>query len=378
MYALNATNDQVCTTRVCEKVKVVDDNDCGLRAKYDYRQDDNQFKFFAKANQSPARFLWNFGDGNKGSGDEVKHEYEKPGTYLVCLTVLTKSNTTANQICTTKVCKRVVVEKPACALRGDFDLKTVGLGLVAEAKSNERNVHYFWSFGDGNDATGKEVKHRYKKPGVYEVCLIIFNPKTKCKVCICKKVVVEKPCGLKADFKKFVDEDLLYVKARTNASRGSTYHWNFGDGTTATGKRNIHQYSKKGVYKVTLVVKDRRRGCKVEVSKRVVIGLNQLTPQNVSTAPLTTEVSDEITNLEEELPKWEAKVTPSPARSSVAISSDDKDLTNVKIYGMDGALAIEDNANLSDIDISSLKKGFYYAHVTAIDGTTTIVKFLKN
>ena len=377
VYALNATNDQICTTRVCKKVTVEDDNDCGLRAKFEYRQDDNQFKFLAKANQSPARFLWNYGDGNTGSGDEVKHEYDKPGTYLVCLTVLTK-NATTNQVCSTKVCKRVVVEKPECQLKGNYDYKTEGLGLVAEAESNERNVHYFWSFGDGTDATGKDVKHRYKKPGVYEVCLIVFNPRTKCKVCICKKVVVEKPCGLKADFKKFVDEDLLYVKARTNASRGSSYHWNFGDGSTANGRQEIHQYSKKGVYTVTLTVKDRRRGCKVEVSKRVVIGLNQLTPVALATAPIATDGAEEITNIEEEQPTWEAKISPSPARSTVAISSEDKDLTNVKIFGMDGALAIEDNTNLSDIDVSALKKGFYYAHVTAIDGTTTIVKFLKN
>ena len=116
----------------------------------------------------------------------------------------------------------------------------------------------------------------------------------------------------------------------------------------------------------------------MEVSKRVVIGLNQLTPVALATAPIATDGAEEITNIEEEQPTWEAKISPSPARSTVAISSEDKDLTNVKIFGMDGALAIEDNTNLSDIDVSALKKGFYYAHVTAIDGTTTIVKFLKN
>ncbi len=380
VYALNATNDKVCTTRVCKKVIVKPDNDCGLRANFLYRQHKNDFKFEAKANDSNARFSWTFGDGETAKGKEVKHSYDEPGTYLVCLTVYAKSNDSLNQICSTKVCKRVVIEKPECKLEGDFRITTSGLHLKVEAKANNDNVHYFWTFGDGSDATGQRARHKYTKPGVYEVCLIIFNPKTKCKVCICKKIVVEKPCRLKAQIVTRIDQDKVYVRARTNASRFSTYKWDFGDGTTATGQRARHQYTKKGVYVITLSIYDRKKGCKIEVQKRVIIGRQQ---QSVL---LTTEAEDnDLINIEEPIntqdlrPEvWEAKVSPSPARNSVRISSDDKDLSSVEVYALDGSKVIDSNDNLSSIDISLLQKGFYYAHVTATDGTTTIVKFLKD
>ena len=374
VYSLNRTNNQICSTRVCKKVVVRDDNDCELRAKFEFRQDGNQFKFIAKANQTPARFVWNFGDGNSSYGDEVKHTYIKPGKFRVCLIVYTKDSS-SSKICSTRVCKEVEIIKPKCALRGDYDFRTNGLGFVAEAKSNEENVHYFWTFGDGSDATGKVAKHKYEKPGVYEVCLIIFNPKTKCKVCVCKRIVVEKPCKLKARIKSFVDEDLVYVKARTNAKRGSTYYWDFGDGSTSTGRQAIHRYTKKGVYKITLVIKDKVRGCKIEVYTKVVIGPNQMAQNTIVSKEVNTDPTEIIQEAKEE--EWKAHVIPSPARSTVAVSSSDKDLRNVKIYSMDGALVLDNDTNLSSIDISAFEKGFYYAHVTAKDGSTIVVKFLK-
>jgi PKD repeat protein len=378
VFAMNSTNDQICTTRVCKKVIVKADNDCGLRAKFDFRQHKNQFKFEAVASDSPARFVWNFGDGETGHGAQIKHEYNKPGTYTVCLTVYAKSNSTTNQICTTKVCKRVVIEKPKCILEGDFRIASDGLNIKVQGKSNVEKVHYFWSFGDGTDATGKNARHRYEKPGVYEVCLIIFNPRTKCKICICKKVVVEKLCNLKATILTRIASDKVYVKARTNASRYSTYKWDFGDGSTATGHRARHQYKRKGVYVITLVINDRKKGCKIEITKRVVIGRQQLTAQRQDIGSDVVDQSDnkEVDTKLDEI--WDAKVSPSPARNSVKISSDDKDLAKVEVYSLDGSRVIESKENLANIDISLLQKGFYYAHVTAVDGTTTIVKFLKD
>ncbi|MFA5772702.1 MAG: PKD domain-containing protein [Thermoplasmata archaeon] len=40
------------------------------------------------------RYEWNFGDGTNGSGETVKHVYEKPGTYTVTLIVVDNNNET--------------------------------------------------------------------------------------------------------------------------------------------------------------------------------------------------------------------------------------------------------------------------------------------
>ena len=379
VYALNATNNQICTTKVCRRIEIKKDNDCGLRAKFDYRQDRNHFKFKAVANDSHARYVWNFGDGSDASGAEVKHEYKKPGTYLVCVTVYTgKLGSKYHPLCSTKVCKRIIIEKPSCKLEGNYRFNVDRLYVKFEGKANEDKVHYFWSFGDGSDATGKLARHKYDKPGVYEVCLIIFNPRTKCKVCICKKVVIEKPCNLKAKIYERIDHNIVRVRARSNASNTSTFHWDFGDGSTATGRRARHKYAKKGIYIITLTVSDKRRDCRIQVKKKIVIGIRKQQFTTVDAQKEEDRIDAKKEIMENKLENlWDAKVTPSPARSSVKISSEEKELSKVQIYDMNGSIVINLNENLSNIDISLLQKGFYYAHVTATDGTTTIVKFLK-
>ena len=375
VYALNATNDQVCTTKVCKKITVEDDNDCRLRAKFEFRQDGNAFKFFAKANQSPAKFEWNFGDGNDTTGDEVKHEYRKPGVYRVCVTAYTRGDE-PGEVCKTTYCQKVEVKRPDCDVKADYGFDKDGLTIKLKARANEDNLHYFWALGDGNDATGKLTRHTFDKPGKYEVCLIVFNPKTKCKVCICKTIIVEKPCRLKADFKLRQADEKIAVKARSNGSKLAKYYWDFGDGTTAKGKFARHKYTKKGIYVVTLWVADRTKGCKIEVQKRVAVGVKLTTPQVALVANNNTTQQDDV---QQEAPAWEAKVSPSPARNQVKVSSEDKEVAKVEIFNTDGVVVKKDNENnLQNVDISLLPAGFYYAHVYASDGTKTIVKFLKN
>ncbi len=365
-----------CVTKVCRKVKIEND-DCDLEAKFDFRQDGNDFKFFAKSSVDPSRFVWDFGDGEQGYGDETKHSYREAGTYLVCLTVYSQG-TNSTRICSTKVCKRVTIEKPnKCELRAEFEFRTDDLKAQFKAKANEDDLHYFWSFGDGEDGTGQEIRHKYKEAGVYEVCLIVFNPKTKCKVCICKKVIITKKCKLKAEIKSRVHLNKAEFKARSNASSDASYSWDFGDGSTASGAHVRHTYAKRGVYEVTLIITDKRADCRIKVSKKVYIGVR---PHQIDTRDLEQSIDSETKEIEKpntDNPVWVANVSPVPAMNKIDVSSKDKTVSSLKIYSLDGTLVLETDKDLSNIDISKLAKGFYYAHVYAADGSITTVKFVK-
>lgn len=48
----------------------------------------------------------------------------------------------------------------------------------------------------------------------------------------------------------------LYVHFTNTSQNATKYEWNFGDGKTSTEKSPTHQYEEKGVYKVTLKVKN--------------------------------------------------------------------------------------------------------------------------
>ena len=52
---------------------------------------------------------------------------------------------------------------------------------------NDEVINYWWSFGDGSSAAGKEVKHTYNAGGTYEVCLTI-KTKLGCEARICKAI----------------------------------------------------------------------------------------------------------------------------------------------------------------------------------------------
>ena len=361
-----------CITKVCKKIRIK--KDCDLEAKFVYRQDGKDFKFLAKANQDPARFVWDMGDGTTLYGDEIKHSYKKPGVYKVCLTVYGKS-TNSNDICKVEICERVVIKKENdCDLRADFDFKVKGNKIYLEAKSNQKDVHFFWTFGDGHDATGRVQKHKYQRPGVYEVCLIVFNPKTKCKVCVCKKIRIEKPCKLKAEIRTRQSSNKVLFKARSNASSDATYSWDFGDGTKGTGKAIRYKYAKKGVYIVTLVVADKNADCRIVVRTKIYIGVSKASKLNER----VIEDKSDLDRPDQKIkPEWSATVYPVPAVGTIDVSSDDKNLTKVKIYSADGSLALEVNKDLRNIDISILTKGFYYAHVYADDGTVKVLKFIK-
>lgn len=364
-----------CKTRICKKV-VIEDNDCELKADFEFRQDNRDFKFLARANANEARYIWDFGDGETAYGKETAHRYREAGEHLVCLTVLSKQ-ADSDQICRVKICKRVQIDADnPCKLKADFDFRTDKLKAGFIARSNEENVLYFWSFGDGTSGTGKEIRHRYEKAGVYEVCLIVFNPKTKCKVCVCKRVIIEKPCKLKAYIISRQHLNKFVFKARTNASANASYSWDFGDGTTATGKAVRHTYANRGIYELSLTITDRRAGCKITVTEKVYVGLRNATA--ITTNSTVIEKQDDVLNTEPETKQaWTAQVSPVPATSTISISAAERSLESIKVYSMDGTLALTASNKLYSIDISGLAKGMYYAHVYANDGSFSVVKFIK-
>ncbi len=369
-----------CVARKCVDIKV--EKPCRLKADFEFAQDGNDFKFRAKASDTNARFVWNFGDGQTATGATTKHSYKKPGTYEVCVTVYSKNATTTNSGCRVKVCKKVVVKRD-CNLKADFKYKTDGRKIAVKGESNESGVLYFWSWGDGTSSTGQTAKHKYKKEGVYEVCLIVFNPKTKCKVCVCKRVKIEKPCKLRAKMKYTISDNKVKFKARSN-SKNVVYGWSFGDGDYQRGNPVRHAYSKPGVYKVTLTAKDTVTGCVVTISKRLIINPNArrkttaTIPGVGQTQSSTTAQTMDVQNLQAPNADWSAMAYPVPANSQVDFTAD-KNLASVKVFTAGGAEVLSTDLTTNEnLDITTLPTGYYFAHLTAADGSVKIVKFVKS
>lgn len=114
-----------------------------------------------------------------------------------------------------------------------------------------------WNFGDGSFSTDPTPKHAYNKAGRYEVTLsmssqtggTIFNRPVSDVI-----VIHERP---EASFNPMPQEYLDRVPSvhfENKSLKGTTYFWDFGDGSTSSLQVPTHVYKKKGDYTVSLVV----------------------------------------------------------------------------------------------------------------------------
>ncbi len=117
---------------------------------------------------------------------------------------------------------------------------------------------YAWNFGDSSTGAGKTVSHSYTAAGTYVVVLTATdNRGATSKVSHSVTVGANKPPT--ANFTSVIANLKVTADASTSSDADGTiasYAWNFGDGTTATGKTAAHTYAADGSYTVTLTVTD--------------------------------------------------------------------------------------------------------------------------
>lgn len=122
-------------------------------------------------------YAWNFGDGTSGTGMTVIHEFEKPGTFVVSLTVTDSRGTsvTTSQSVTVELTPpptAVFVWSPTAPVAGqNIFFNAQG----STAAPGHRIVAYDWDFGSGRTGEGVTITKRYDTPGSYNVTLKVHD-----------------------------------------------------------------------------------------------------------------------------------------------------------------------------------------------------------
>lgn len=209
------------------------------------------------------RWQWEFRDGAKADGKIVKHRFEKPGTYIVQLKV---TDQTGHENAIDFAETRVVINEQPVARAGSDIRAAPGDEITFNAsQSFDRDgkiANYRWDFSDKPDpVSGAVVNRSFDNPGLYNVQLTVVDnssaangvAKDELTVAINHAPVAEAGPDIVSSQLRVVFDGTASADADGD---GLSFHWDFGDGNSATGARVAHTYKTGGKYPVVLKVND--------------------------------------------------------------------------------------------------------------------------
>lgn len=232
--------------RKCKRVFVGDASICRLNADFSMMviPDDLSVNFIDKSTGGAYRWFWNFGDGNSSNRRKPSHTYEKPGLYLVTLSV---QDTTGN--CIDNASKFVQVGQSDCMARFEYSVNTSTYSVRFKNISRGNITGYQWDFGDGGSSTLPAPLHIFT-PGNYTVSLTISSD-AGCVDQYFENIQVGLiPCD--ASFTVHVDTTNRAFFNNKVLGGVNKLLWIFGDGAVSEKNDPVHKYNFPGIYTVGL------------------------------------------------------------------------------------------------------------------------------
>lgn len=195
------------------------------------------------------QYFWDYGDGNTGNGVSPNHTYAAAGTYNVLMWVTDTCGSTDTTSLSVTVCSAPVPS---------FTFTVTGMTAQFDASSSVGATSYYWTFGNGNNATGVTASETYGSNATYTVTLYAINA---CGDTVSTSQLVNLCPAPVADWFYQVIQSTgagMLVQFNATASVATSYYWDFGDGSTATGTNfPTHLYITPGFfYYVTLIVEN--------------------------------------------------------------------------------------------------------------------------
>jgi PKD repeat protein len=225
-----------------------------------------------------ASYSWDFGDGTSGTGASATHHYALPGSYIATLTV------TDNQGATGVVTHSLTAIAPNVAPTALFTSNTNELTTTFDAStSNDSDgsiASWAWDFGDGTTGTGATASHTYATGGTFAVVLTVTDNEGATGTVTHSVVAVAPNQAPTAAFSTSAANLVASFDASNSSDPDGTvasYNWDFGDGSTGTGKTPSHTYGAAGSFVVALTVTD-DRGATNSVTHSITVSAANVTP----------------------------------------------------------------------------------------------------
>ncbi len=256
--------DSTCTIQVCKTVTATTSTSTNCNANWTAtRNVTNSFKyqFEAALNDTSFKYKFTFGDGTQSDLRAPLKTYTSTGLKYVCLTVTKKDSS-----CSLTKCDSILVTAPDTACDAGFSVNNntgnpFKKGFIAFASPNQYN-YYFWTFGDGTSAFGREVSKTWTSGGVKTLCLTVRKTDSSCTKTICVQIILANSnCSSAYTIQKDPSNSKkVYFTANLNDTNYK-YFWSYGDGTSGDGRNSFRTYANHGKYKVCLTVLKKDSSC---------------------------------------------------------------------------------------------------------------------
>ncbi|NML20648.1 PKD domain-containing protein [Pseudoflavitalea sp. G-6-1-2] len=214
-------------------------------------------------------YQWDLGNGVTSTDINPATTYTTAGNYTITLIVKSEYG------CETRMQKTISLTGVATNYNAPA-AACLNTPVTFTNASAQTPVSTFWNFGDGSTADGTDATHAFTAPGTYQVKMI--NQYAVCKDSITKSISVnaEPVVNFSAPVTGACKPNLTVNFA--DASPGATdWQWDFGDGTTGTGKNPVHTYTTQGDFDVSLKVTT-AGGCTGTLTKPTYIRIRQPIP----------------------------------------------------------------------------------------------------
>lgn len=210
-------------------------------------------------------FSWEIGK-EVVAGGEIKHKFTEPGEYQLILKTADKlhpAQMIPESVFLVKALPPQLTLKPTASIsKGNIPL-AVNFEPNLKIEGSPVDPVFNWDFGDGETAGIDKPNHVFKKPGVYDVQVVLNDRLHQGNLAYATLKIEVLPPEMKVTAIPNVSSGLAPLKVSFNAQIGVTgspcdpqYCWDFGDGGTSVEQNPVHVFKQEGNYKVTLEVKD--------------------------------------------------------------------------------------------------------------------------
>ncbi len=256
-------------------------------------------------------YVWDFGDGQTGTGQVVSHQYAekgKTGRYDVILTVTKKDKNTGEEIeaMHTEV---IIIGNQALTATFKADPMTgeVPLEVSFDASGSfdpDGNIDAFeWDFdedGEFDDAIGVNADYKFEKIGEYTVALKVTTKAGEYQVAEGVINVVESQIpepvitSSNTESRYTVDRQYIFKSDESISPNGKIeeFEWDFGDGSPLQKTKTAsYSFDKEGTYEITLTIID-EKGKEGTLTQTITVGAVQGKPNAViTTTPVLADKS---------------------------------------------------------------------------------------